>query len=304
MGSWHFLVACGLLALSLGACDGKMARITAVRDGALEGEAGVARASKDLPTCAPVGAAKTLDPACLDRLATALGSKNGYHAVPVDQASAATVAVLVGRDGLGYAIGRADAWLDLLKNGRGTGVDALRLVVASGMAREAAVVGQRTEDEAVARRMMLAVATRIPGACSTYFLVGAGLDLKEPALPPELRADHSPCVQRQLSFREGPGGRYGSGVFRAAEGAMALWRETERALRLGLDHVGEPARARLLAALAQIEPATQRIGLRRERATIAIDVGARLAEAHAEAGVPLTRDAGVREAGADAGAAR
>lgn len=272
-----------------------MARITAVRDGALEGEAGLARAAKDLPTCPPVGAAKTLEPACLDRLAAALGSKTGYRAVPADQATAATVAVLVGRDGLGYAVGRADAWLDLLKNGRGTGVDALRLVVSGGMAREAAVVGQRTEDEAVARRMTLAVATRVPGACATYFLVGSGQDA---SLAPELRADHSPCVQRQLSFREGPGGRYGSGVFRAAEGAMALWRETERALRLGLDHVGEPVRTRLLADLAQIEPATQRIGLRRERATIAVDVGARLAEAHAEAGVPLTRDAGAREAGA------
>lgn len=274
-----------------------MARITAVRDGALEGEAGLARAAKDLPACPPVGAAKTLEPACLDRLAAALGSKTGYRAVPADQATAATVAVLVGRDGLGYAVGRADAWLDLLKNGRGTGVDALRLVVSGGMAREAAVVGQRTEDEAVARRMTLAVATRVPGACATYYLVGSGQDA---SLPPELRADHSPCVQRQLSFREGPGGRYGSGVFRAAEGAMALWRETERALRLGLDHVGEPVRTRLLADLAQIEPATQRIGLRRERATIAVDVGARLAEAHAEAGVPLTRDAGARETGADA----
>lgn len=274
-----------------------MSRIAAVRDGALEGEGGVARAAKALPTCGPTGGAKTLEPACLDRLATALGSQTGYREVPADQASAATVAVLVGRDHLGYAVGRADAWLDLLKNGRGTGVDALRLVVAGGMAREAAVVGQQTEDEAVARRMMLAVAQRIPGACATYYLVGSGQDL---ALPPELRADHSPCVQRQLSYREGPGGRYGSGVFRAAEGAMALWREAERALRLGLDRVGEPVRSRLLADLAQIEPATQRIGLRRERATIAYDVGARLAEAHAEAGVPLTRDAGAHEAGADA----
>lgn len=284
--------------LSLG-CENKMARIEAVRAGALEGPDAFASATRALPGCTDVDAAHkagAVDAACLATLAGALGSKTGFHAVPADQASAATVAVLVGRDGLGFGIGRADAWLDLLRNGRGAGVDALRLVVAGGMAREVSVIGQRTEDEAVARKMMLAVATRIPGACPTYKLLGSGLDGER--LAPELRADHAPCVQKQLSFRDGPGGRYGSGVFRAAEGALALWRETERALRLGLDHADPPTRERVTRDLALIEPATQKSALKRDPLTVASDVLARLGEAHAEAGVPLARDAGAGDAGA------
>ena len=114
------------------------------------------------------------------------------------------------------------------------------------------------------------VAARVPGACPTYELLGSGKDNAK--LAPELRAEHSTCVQKHLSLRDGPGGRYGSGTFRAAEGAMALWRETERALRQGLEHASPEARASITKDLAVIEPATQRIGLRRDTSTVASDV--------------------------------
>jgi len=287
------------LATSALGCDSKMSKIVKVENAAKGGADALAEATKDLPACNAVDPAKGAEAECLAGLANALGSKKGFSAQPADQASAAAVAVLVARDGLGYAIPRPDAWLDLLKNGKGPGVDALRMAVASGMAKEAAVVGQKTEDDAIARKMMRAVGQRIPGACPTYELLGSGQDNDK--LPPELRAEHSTCVQKQLSFRDGPGGRYGSGVLRAAEGAMALWREAERALRLGLEHASQDTKDRVTKDLAVIEPATQKIGLKRDTSTIAADVMKRLGEAHAEAGVPIIRDAGApKDAAADA----
>lgn len=302
MSRRHFFAAyCILLALGASGCENKMSKILAVESGARGGLDSLAESSKGLPGCANVDPAKGADAACLAGLASALGSKTGFHAQPADQASAAAVAVLIGRDGLGYAIPRPDAWLDLLKNGKGPGIDALRMAVSSGMAHEAPVVGQKTEDEAVARKMMRAVAARIPGACPTYELLGSGKD--NATLAPELRAEHSTCVQKQLSLRDGPGGRYGAGIFRATEGAMALWRETERALRLGLEHTSPETRDRVTKDLAVIEPATQRIALHREASTVAMDVLTRLGEAHAEAGVPIVRDAGApKDAGAEASA--
>lgn len=301
--------AFALLALALASavsagCDSKMSKIVKVENAAKGGVDALAEATKELPGCADVDAAKGADPACLAALANALGSKKGFSAQPADQASAAAAAVLVARDGLGFAVPRPDVWLDLLKNGKGPGVDALRMAVASAMAKEAAVIGQKTEDEAVARTMMRAVARRIPGACPTYELLGKGLDNEK--LAPELRAEHATCVVKQLSFRDGPGPRYGSGIFRATEGAMALWRETERALRLGVEHAGADAQARVTKDLAIIEPATQKIALKRDTSTTASEVTARLAEAHAEAGVPIVRDAGAKDdggkpAGPDAG---
>jgi len=283
----------------LSGCENKMSKIVKVETAARGGIDALAESAKSLPACTDVDPSKGADAACLAGLANALGSKTGFHAQPADQASAAAVAVLVARDGLGFAVPRPDAWLDLLKNGKGPGVDALRMAVSSGMAHEAAVVGQKTEDEAVARKMMRAVAKRLPGACATYELLGSGKD--NASLAPELRAEHAPCVQKQLSFRDGPGGRYGAGIFRAAEGAMAFWRETERALRLGLDHAAPEARDRLTQDLAIIEPATQKIGLKREMSTVAMDVLTRLGEAHAEAGVPIVRDAGAaKDASGDA----
>jgi hypothetical protein len=287
------------VALLVGGCGGKMSKINKLEESSRSGIDALAEASRDLPSCGAVDAEKGPDAACLANLANALGSKSGFHAQPADQASSAAAAVLVARDGLGYAVPRWDAWLDLLKNGKGPGVDALRMAVASGMAKEAPIVGQKTEDEAVAKTMMRRVAARIPGACPTYELLGAGKDNAK--LAPELRSEHSTCVQKHLSLRDGPGGRYGSGTFRAAEGAMALWRETERTLRQGLEHASPEARDRITKDLAVIEPATQRIGLRREMSTVASDVLLRLGEAHAEAGVPIVRDAGApKDGSADA----
>lgn len=276
-----------------------MAKIEAVRDSALVSPTAIGAGSMELASCKDPDPTRGAEAECLATLAGALGSKSGFHAAPADQASAATVAVLVGRDSLGYAVPRADAWLDLMKSGKGPGVDALRLAVVGRMALEAATVGQKTEDEAVARKMMASVARAIPGACPTYALLGAGKDNE--SLAPELRSEHSACVQKHLSFRDGPGSRYGSGVFRSAEGAMALWRETERAIRLGLDRTEGKVHEKLVQDLAMVEAATLKIGLKRDPSTIAADTMERLGEAHAEAGVPIwkAKDAGAKDASSD-----
>ena len=279
--------------------ENKMAKIEAVRDGALIGPESIGTGTMELSACKDPDPAKGAEAECLATLAGALGSKNGFHAVPADQASAATVAILVGRDKLGYAVPRAEAWLDLMKSGKGPGVDALRLAVVGRMVLEAATVGQKTEDEAVARKMMASVARTIPGACPTYALLGAGKE--NDTLAPELRAEHSACVQKHLSLRDGPGSRYGAGIFRATEGAMALWRETERAVRLGLDRTEGKVHDKLVQDLAVVEAATLKIGLKRDPSTIAADTMERLGEAHAEAGVPIwkPKDAGAKDATKD-----
>jgi hypothetical protein len=64
-----------------------------------------------------------------------------------------------------------------------------------------------------------------PGAWETYALVG---NMPVPAMPPAKQPDRSPCVQRDLERKDGPGAAYSHGVWRAAAGAMALWKD-ERA---------------------------------------------------------------------------
>ena len=273
-----------------------MSKIEAVREGAAGDAARLEAATRSLPACKPPEPGKTVDDGCLAGLATALGSRIGFRMAPADQAGAATVAVLLARDKMGYGVPRAEVWQDLIKSGKGTGVDALRVAIARGMARAAPTIGRKTEDEKVALSMMLEIARVIPGACSTYFLLGSGKD--NGALPPELRAEHSPCVHKHLSLRDGPGARYGEGTWRAAEGAMALWRETERALRQGLPGAQASARDDISADLRIIEDATQKHGLKKLQATVAADVMQRLAEAHGEAGVPLSPiDAGKSDGG-------
>jgi hypothetical protein len=82
---------------------------------------------------------------------------------------------------------------------------------------------------------------------------------------------------------------------------MALWRETERAIRLGLDRTEGKVHDKLVQDLAIVEAATLKIGLKRDPSTIAADTMERLGEAHAEAGVPIwkPKDAGAKDATSD-----
>jgi hypothetical protein len=167
------------------------------------------------------------------------------------------------------------------------------------MEQAAPAVGKKIEGDAASREVMHAIAAAVPGACPTYRLLGRGDELGK--LAPELGPDHAACVQRDLARREGPGAGYAAGVPRALEGALALWRETERALRLGAPAADAATKARLDARLAVIEAATMRIATERVAATIAAPVALQMGELHAQAGVILWRDAGAGDGGLEGG---
>jgi len=200
------------------------------------------------------------DDRCVDALARAFGSKRGFDLHDPDQASAAAVAVLLVRDRRGDLAGDADRWIAALNIARGEGADALRLAVAHGMAELAPRIGKHIDDDAEATALVHDVAGALPGACPSYRLLASTPVDK---MPPEQRPDHDPCVQRDLERKDGPGARYGFGVWRAAAGVVALWKDEARALRAGLGNAGEGARAEVEKKLAVIEPATAKIDLKK-----------------------------------------
>jgi hypothetical protein len=303
------LVCVASLALVPG-CKGPMAKIDAVRE-ALEKDdaAAIASATEGYPACAdapPVALLPTQpsprDTGCFAEIANALGSKKGFVARPPDHAAATTVAIILLRDGRGDWVAHVEDWLGSLKTGKGSGPDTLRLAVARKMAEASPRIGKKLEEEKDALDAMKAVAGAIPGACPTYFLLGSGTDPSK--VPAEHSADHAACVHRDLARREGPGSSYGSGTFRALEGSLALWREAERALRLGLAAASPSAKATIENKLKIIEPATQAIATKRIASASPPETVLMLGDVHADAGVPIFRvkDAGA-EGGSDAGAA-
>ncbi|MBX3232657.1 MAG: hypothetical protein KIT84_16915 [Labilithrix sp.] len=274
--------------LIVGCKAGPMAKIEALRDALASGDdAALREAVKEAPACTeqpPPAADGAYPPSCLSSIANALGSKAGFVANPPDHAGAATAALVLARDGRGDALPRVDTWLADLRDGKGTGHDALRLAVAKKMAEAAPAVGRKHDAEST-RPALRAVVSAVPGACPTYWLVATDDASK---LPPELTPDHSACVQRDLARREGPGGAYGAGMPRALEGALAIWRETERALRLGAPNASPSAKATIESKLAVIEAATQKIETERVDVRTSAATIAAIGEAHAEAGVAIT----------------
>ena len=301
-GGLAFLAA-GVLAWG---CKGPMAKIDAVRESLEKDDAAaITSATEGYPACAdapPVALLPTQasprDTGCFADIANALGSKKGFSDKPPDHAATTTVALVLLRDGRGDWVAHVDEWLGSLKAGKGSGPDTLRLAVARKMAEAAPRIGKKLEEEKDALEAMKAVAGAIPGACPTYWLLGSGTDAAK--LPAEHSADHAACVYRDLGRREGPGSSYGSGTFRALEGSLALWRETERALRLGLASSGPAAKAMLETKLKIIEPATQAIATKRIASASPPEAVLMLADVHADAGVPLLR---AKDAGAEGGAA-
>ena len=267
--------------------------------------AAIASATEGYPACAdapPLALLPTQpsprDTGCFADIANALGSKKGFVGRPPDHAATTTVAIVLLRDGRGDWVAHVEDWLGSIKTGKGSGADTLRMAVARKMAEAAPRVGRKLEEERDALEAMKAVAGAIPGACPTYWLLGSGTDPTK--LAAEHSADHAACVHRDLARREGPGSSYGSGTFRALEGSLALWRETERALRLGLASTAPAAKAMLETKLKVIEPATQAIATKRIASASPPDAVLMLGEVHADAGVPLWKD---KDAGADSGTA-
>lgn len=282
-----------------------MAKIDALRDGlAADDTSRITSATRGYPTCPeakPVAVAPgqpgPRDAGCLSEIANALGSKLGFRAPPVDQAAAATAALVLVRDGRGDWLAHADVWLGAIKTNKGAGPDALRLATARKMAEAAPLVGRDILEDEDAVATLAAISSAIPGACPTYQLVGAGAD---PAtLPAELTPEHAACVHKDLSRREGKGPSYGEGIFRALEGALALYREAERALRLGLESADPATKETLASKLAVIEAATRKTTTKKLDANLAKETVIMLGDLHADAGIVLFR---LKDAGAEAGA--
>jgi len=293
------------IAAAVSGCKGPMAKIEALRDALVTDDpAPIRDATAGYPSCGdepPVVVAPNKpgprDEGCLADIANALGSKQGFVSKPADHAAAATAALVITRDGRGDWLAHSDAWLADVKNGKGTGHDALRLAIARKMAEAAPVIGRKIDDEATASAAMKAVVGAVPGACPTYWLLGSGADPK--TIPLELTADHAACVHKDLARREGPGASYGEGHLRAVEGALAVWREAERALRLGLPLAAPGPKAVLTKKLAVIEAATQKIETKKLPMAPMAVLGL-MGELHAEAGVVIMKPV---DGGADGGGA-
>ena len=292
----------------LSGCKGPMAKIDAVRDALEKDDAAAIKSAIDgYPACMDAPPVALLanqpsprDTGCFAEIANALGSKKGFSSPPPDQAATTTIAIVILRDGRGDWAAHPESWLGSLKTGKGSGPDALRLAVARRMAEAAPLVGRKIDEDKDAQAAMKAVAGAIPGACPTYWLLGSGAD---PAtLAAEQSAEHSACVHKDLQRHEGPGGSYGAGTLRALEGSLALWREAERALRLGLPNAGPLAKATIDTKLKTIEAATQAIATKKLASNTSAPVVEMLGEVHADAGVILWKDAGAKDGGADAGA--
>lgn len=289
---WVVVMAVGFL----GCKKNPMARMEALRDAlASADDARISEAVDGLPPCeAPVDGKR----ACLGSIATTLGSKDGFLSTVPNQASAGAAALVLVRDKHGDWIPEPGTWMASMRAAKGPGADALRLAVARGMALAAPKLAHKAEEETDARAMMKEISAAIPGSCGTYADLGAGVD--EKTLSPERTSDHSPCVQRDLGRVGGPGGTYGQGLWRAAMGAVTLWKEEARILRDGSSQMDGKAKERLLAELAIIDGATAKMEIKfietpQNGAFYAIGI-------HDDAGVVLsaTPDAGTsaRDAGA------
>lgn len=217
------LRALAALALLLGvaACkDDPGAKLNAVRD--------------QLATASPTFDDKLTpcptDGSCLGPLAKDLGSAKGCSATSPDQASVGAVAVLVARDGHGEWAGGLDEWISVMRKGKGTGADALRLAVGLRLSKVLPTYAHPlTEAELPA--FFKDVGRALPGSCKTYARLGDGAT--DASLAIEDQSDHSPCVQKDLGREGGPGGTYGHGAWRAAAGLAALAREVAHALEDG-----------------------------------------------------------------------
>jgi hypothetical protein len=242
----------GLSVLLLSLCAvGCRSKVATLRDALIADDGADVASVVDEPTCT--------DASCLDPIARALGAKAGFESNDPDQASAGAVAIVVARDKRGDLVPDADRWIAAMTMARGFGADALRLAVARAMAELAPQMGRPMDDEAEVSRRVHDLAGVMPGACDTYAMMSA---VRADDIPPAKRPERSRCVQRDLERKDGPGATYGTGVWRAAAGAIALWKDEARALRTGLASTDPVARSVVEAKLAIIDAATARVELK------------------------------------------
>ncbi len=261
--------------------------MASLRDALVHGDsASIAVAAREAPKCSPPPAdGGRASDACLAQIATWFGSKTGFRSDAPDQASDATAALVVARDSHGEWVPSPDAWLSAVRMGKGTGVDALRLAMAEAIEERAGALPHPLVSDGDARALMHAVASSLPGACETYARLGAGGDVG--AGPPDRTADHSPCVQKDLERATGPKehGQYGSGLWRGAEGARAVWKDAVNALRDGASRAEPGARKVLEERVTRLESLLEKVEMTPESLMRSTDYSTFLV--HSDAGVPM-----------------
>jgi hypothetical protein len=238
----------------------------------------------DLPKCP-----NPVDGACVQALARALGSKNGFNLEAPNQATSATAAILLLRDHSGSGAVSLDTWLLVLREGKGPGADLLRLAVSARLTAVGSQVARRWSENASLKQLLFAIATAVPGACPTYGLLGAGA--ADESLPAELGANVSACIHHDLQRRDGPGTRYaGQPLTRVSYAATAAYTDTVRALRSGIRIATPTVQHALETAMTEIERASNALQLDLPKSE---DDGthAYLGQAHANAGILLWQDA-------------
>jgi hypothetical protein len=251
------LLPFALIPLLVG-CHGSMSKIEALRDAWQSGDRKEASQVVEVPLCPEPPAAVSMT-TCLSAAARAFGSP-GFATDPPDQGSAAAVAFVLARRQSGEQIPEPDTWFRAIAGARGAGADALRLGLATAMAEASPHVGKAIDDEPSARAMLSAVATAIPGACGTYGALGRGAALE--SFAPAESPDHSACVQRDLARKDGPGGAYGDGLWRAAAAGATLWKEATTALQIGIAITEGSERRVLRKKLDALEAATKALNVR------------------------------------------
>jgi hypothetical protein len=238
---------------------GRGAQIEALRDAIARDDA--VAIVRDAPRCGGAGAGEGAPGGCLAEIAASFGAKTGFRVDPPDQASAATAALILVRDGHGEWMAAPDAWFSSLRTGKGTGVDALRLAMAQRIGESAGALPHPVATDDDARALMRAVASSVPGACEVYALAGGGAELA--GGPPERTLDGSPCVRKDLERPAGPPehGKDGTGLWRGAVGALTLWREAARALREGLPSADADVRGALETKVGALEAVVRKVDL-------------------------------------------
>ena len=235
------------------------------------------------PTCAPTGQG------CAEKLARYFGSKDGFNGLKPDQASSGAVSVLLLRDHRGDfalmgAASKTDVWLTVMRNGKGAGVDMLRLAVFRRAEEVSPRLAKSWDNDAALAPFFADIASVVPGTCRTYGLMGAGKTSELLAATDD--ADHSACVQADLSRRDGPGPLYGEGAFRAAAGALAAYRDALHALRIGLPHMAPSVSKVIEGSLLKLEVESDKIVLKKV-VRPGSDAAQHLANVHALAGAPM-----------------
>jgi len=239
----------GLAVIVLAACrKTPMDRVEAIRS-ELEGDA---PKLESVPKCNDRAT-------CAKEIATALGG--AYDDKKPDQIAAGAAAVVIARDAHGDDLGSPDVWLAATRKAKGAGADALRLAVAMRMSERADKHARMMEDDTGARAFMGDVAAAIPGACATYEGLSSGLDPDK--MDPASSPDHSACVQRDLTRKDGPGAAYGQGLFRGTAGALASWKEMLAALHEGSSLMTGKSKEVLDKRLSTIDAATAKMSLKK-----------------------------------------